>query len=178
MNDSNSGKAKSRFSEFWKKYSNYIFFVFLIGATVIVILTQVDLKEFADTLRRANIGFLLLGIVCVFIYWLLEGYMLLKLMQRDYPEEKMSFAMIVTIIGQYYNLITPGSSGGQPLQLYEMSRRGYSMGTGTAVLVQKYALYQVTVTLLAILATLFNLSEINSGLVAARWLIEIGRAHV
>lgn len=174
MNDSNSGKAKSRFSEFWKKYSNYIFFVFLIGATVIVILTQVDLKEFADTLRRANIGFLLLGIVCVFIYWLLEGYMLLKLMQRDYPGEKLSFAMVVTIIGQYYNLITPGSSGGQPLQLYEMSRRGYSMGTGTAVLVQKYALYQVTVTLLAILATLLNLSEINSGLVAARWLIAFG----
>lgn len=174
MSSSNGGKAKSRFSEFWKKYSNYIFFVFLIGATVIVILTQVDLKEFGDTLRRTNIFFLLLGIVCVFIYWLLEAYMLLKLMQRDFPGEKLSFAVVVTLIGQYYNLITPGSSGGQPLQLYEMSRRGYNMGTGTAVLVQKYALYQVTVTFLAILATLLNLSEINSSLIAARWLIAFG----
>lgn len=174
MESNTKEKAAHGFSAFWKKYSNYIFLIFLIGATVGVILTQVDIKEFTETLSRAKIGYLIIGVGCVFIYWLLEGYMLLRLMQRDFPNEKYSFAMVVTIIGQYYNLITPGSSGGQPLQLYEMTKRGYSMGSGTAVLVQKYALYQVTVTLLAILATLLNLGTISSGLAAAKWLVAFG----
>ncbi|MEG0494908.1 MAG: flippase-like domain-containing protein [Eubacterium sp.] len=55
-----------------------------------------------------------------------------------------------------------------------MSKRGYRMGSGTAVLVQKYALYQITVTFLAILATFLNLGTINSSLAAAKWLIAIG----
>ncbi|MDO4289551.1 MAG: lysylphosphatidylglycerol synthase transmembrane domain-containing protein [Eubacterium sp.] len=165
---------RMRFKNFWKKYSNYLFLIFLIAATVFVIWTQVDLREFMDTLARANLWYLGLGIVCVLIYWALEGYMLLKLLRRDKKDEGYPFAMVVTLVGQYYNLITPGSSGGQPLQLYEMSKRGYSMGSGTAVLVQKYALYQITVTIIAILATLLNLGHINASVPAAKGLIAFG----
>lgn len=76
-------------------------------------------------------------------------------MRRENPDEKIPFAWTLTIVGQYYNLITPSAIGGQPLQLYEMAKKGYGFGVGTAVLVQKYALYRVTVTFLAILATVF-----------------------
>ena len=165
---------KTRLKSLWKKYSNYLFLIFLVAATVFVIWTQVDFKEFMDTLARANLWYLGLGIGCVLIYWALEGYMLLKLLQRDKKDEGYGFAMVVTLVGQYYNLITPGASGGQPLQLYEMARRGYSVGSGTAVLVQKYALYQITVTVIAILATAFNLKHIDASLPAAKGLIAFG----
>lgn len=167
-------RHKTSIKKWWKQYSNYLFLIFLIAATVTVIWTQVDLKVFVNTLKKANLMFLGLGILCVMVYWLLEGYMILKLLQRDQKNERFSFAMVVTIVGQYYNLITPGSSGGQPLQLYEMTKRGYSMGSGTAVLVQKYALYQITVTLIAVLATLLNLNYINTGLPAVRGLVAVG----
>ncbi|MGL4607212.1 MAG: lysylphosphatidylglycerol synthase transmembrane domain-containing protein [Eubacteriaceae bacterium] len=165
---------KNKLKSFWKKYSNYIFFVFLISATCLVILTQVDPKTFVNAIKETKIAYLFVGIGCVFVYWLLEAYMLLMLMRRDKPDENISFAFTLTIVGQYYNLITPSATGGQPLQLYEMLKRGYSFGTGTAVLVQKYALYQVTVTLLAIIGTILSTVALHFGLVSAKWLIFIG----
>ncbi|MGV8906984.1 MAG: lysylphosphatidylglycerol synthase transmembrane domain-containing protein [Acetobacterium sp.] len=172
--DQSEKKKKRWFSKILKKYSNYIFFVFLIGATALVILTQVDPITFINTLKEAKIGYLLLGIGCIFIYFGLEAYMLLILLRRENPNEKISFAWTLTMIGQYYNLITPSATGGQPLQLYEMSKKGYFLGVGTAVLVQKYALYQVTVTFLAIIATIFSITSLHRSLDAAKWLIAIG----
>jgi len=172
--DQSEKKKKGWFSHFLKKYSSYIFFAFLIGATALVILTQVDPITFINTLKEAKISYLILGISCIFIYFGLEAYMLLILMRRENPNEKISFAWTLTIIGQYYNLITPSATGGQPLQLYEMARKGYCLGAGTAVLVQKYALYQVTVTFLAIIATIFSITSLHRSLDAAKWLIAIG----
>jgi len=169
-------RSKEKFwkSKFWKKYSNYLFFILLISATAVIILTQVDPETFLRTIKQANGYFLLLGIGCVFIYWSLEAVMLLKLMRRDNPDETFHFAWTVTMIGQYYNLITPSATGGQPLQLYEMSRKNYTFGSGTAVLVQKYALYQVSVTFLAIIATILSITTLHQSLEAAKWLIAIG----
>ncbi|KNZ42703.1 lysylphosphatidylglycerol synthase transmembrane domain-containing protein [Acetobacterium bakii] len=172
--DKKEKKKKEYLIKFLKKYSNYIFFVILISATALVILTQVDPETFINTIKQTKVGFLLLGIGCIFIYFTLEAYMLLKLMNRENPNEKLSFAWTLTIVGQYYNLITPSATGGQPLQLYEMSRKGYGFGAGTAVLVQKYALYQVTVTFLAIAATIFSITTLHHNLDAGKWLIGIG----
>jgi len=150
--------------------------ILLIGVTTAIILTQVDPVTFINTLQETKLGFLLLGIGCIFIYWILEAYILLKLMKREKPNEKFSFAFTLTIIGQYYNLLDPSSSGGQPLQLYAMSKKDYGLGAGTAVLVQKYALYQVTITFLAIIAIIFSIVELHQSLAAAKWLIAFGIA--
>ena len=172
----NEDKKKSRFSRFWKKYSNVIILLLIVGVTVAIILTQVDPIEFRNTLDQARGEFLLLGIGCIIVYWLLEAYMLLKLLRRENPKEKFSFAFTLMMVGQYYNLLDPSSSGGQPIQLYAMSKKKYGLGTGTAVLVQKYALYQITITCLAITSIIFCVTELNQSLDAAKWLIVISLA--
>jgi len=167
-------KNKGRLAKILKKYSNVIFFILIIGVTALIILTQVDPVTFINIIKEAKPIYLLLGIICIFIYWLLEAFMLLMLMKREKPNEKFSFAFTLTMVGQYYNLLDPSSSGGQPLQLYEMSKKGYGLGAGTAVLVKKYALYQVAITFLAIAATIFSITELHRSLDAAKWLISIG----
>jgi len=167
-------KKEGWITKYLKKYSNIIFFIIIVGVTALIILTQVDPITFLNIIKQTKIGFLLLGIGCIFIYWLLEAFMLLKLLNRAKANEDFSFAFALTMVGQYYNLLDPSSSGGQPLQLYEMSKKGYSLGAGTAVLVKKYALYQVTITFLAIIATVFNITELHRSLDAAKWLIGIG----
>lgn len=165
---------KGWFFSFLRKYSYVVFFIFIVGVTALIILTQVDPVTWVTIIKEAKPVFLLLGIICIFIYWLLEAFMLLRLMKQENPKEKFSFAFTLMMVGQYYNLLDPSSSGGQPLQLYEMSKKGYGLGLGTAVLVKKYALYQVTITFLAIAATIFSIAELHHSLDAAKWLIVIG----
>ena len=162
------------FRTFLKKYGNFIFLFLLIFLTIGVIATQVDIREFMTTLSKANLFFIGIGILCVVIFWVIEAYIFLHLFRRTRPEEKFSFAMVITLIGQYYNLVTPGASGGQPLQLLEMTRNNYPVGIGTAVLVQKYALYQIAVVFMALVSMIINWGTLASSSPAAQWLVGIG----
>ena len=159
---------------FLKKYGNFIFLFVLIVLTIVVIATQVDLKEFIDTLSKANLFFIGIGILCVVIFWLFEAFIFLHLFRRSRSDEKFSFAMVITLVGQYYNLVTPGASGGQPLQLLEMTRKNYPVGIGTAVLVQKYALYQIAVVFTALVSIIINWNTLATSSPAAQWLVGIG----
>ena len=158
----NSSGRKGRFSAFLKKYANFIFFSAVALITVIVLQRNVDYNEFVSILHESNLSFLAVVLLFMILYWLLEAYMLQSLIRHDYPEESFGHSFTLTMIGQYYNLITPGASGGQPLQLLEMTSRGISAGFGTAVLVQKYALYQLSVTLIGITGCLINYQMIAS----------------
>lgn len=169
-----NGARMKKIKPFLKRYGNFIFLFVLIIITFSIIATQINFKDFLDTMHKTNLWYIGLCLLCVLIYWLFEAYILLKLMQRDHPDEKFSFAMLITIIGQYYNLVTPGASGGQPLQLFEMNKKDYSIGTGTAVLVQKYAFYQISVTFLALIAIILEHSVVFSSSIATKWLVLTG----
>lgn len=170
----NSNGRSSRITAFLKKYANFIFFAAVALITIIILRVEVDYNEFVSILKASNLWFLLVGILFLVIYWLLEAYMLRALIRHDYPKESMGHAFTLTMIGQYYNLITPGASGGQPLQLIEMTSRGISAGFGTAVLVQKYALYQLSVTVIGIAGCLINLPMISAWQGTSAFLIVFG----
>lgn len=100
--------------------------------------------------------------------------MLQMLIRFEYPDETFGHAFSLAMIGQYYNQVTPSSSGGQPLQLIDMKSKGISLGFGTAVLVQKYALYQLSVTIIGIIGILTNLKLIVTWPTLGKILLTIG----
>lgn len=58
------------------------------------------------------------------------------------------------ITGAYYNMLSPSSTAGQPLMILKMSEAHY--GDATAVVTQKYVVYQFGVTLYAIPGIIFE----------------------
>ena len=54
----------------------------------------------------------------------------------------LGYMFYVSVAGQYYSNITPGASGGQPMQIYYLHQRGVPMGIGTSALVMRYFCFQ------------------------------------
>ncbi len=159
---------------FLKKYYNYLLFILVAIITVTIIRKEVKLEEFMNVIYQSNLTFLSISVLLLVVYWLIETYLLVLLIRFEYPTESFHHAFTVMMIGQYYNQVTPSSTGGQPLQLLEMSSQGIKLGVGTAVLVQKYALYQLSVTIVGILGILTNIPEIISWPPLGRLLLYIG----
>lgn len=153
---------RQNLQKFIINYYNYVIFILVAIITCYIIYKEVDFKEFVDVIQHSSFGYLALAILFLFLYWLMEAFMLQMLIKFEYPDETFGHAFSLMMIGQYYNQVTPSSSGGQPLQLLEMKTKGISLGFGTAVLVQKYALYQLSVTLIGIIGALFNIKLIMS----------------
>ena len=52
------------------------------------------------------------------------------------------YAIFVSIMGLYYSNITPGASGGQPMQVYYLKKREVPIGVSTSILTVKYFCFQ------------------------------------
>lgn len=157
-----------------KKLLNYLILIVIILLSLKVLFGSIDPIALEETLQMADGRFLLLAIGCMFIYWGLEAEMMHNLIKKVNPEIGFWTAVKTTIIGQYYSFLTPFASGGQPMQLYELGKSKIPMGNATAVLVGKFLLFQVTVTIYSMFLFIFRLHGVITGVHAATTFVMIG----
>lgn len=69
----------------------------------------------------------------------LSMYLFLKLSGHPIPYWR---AYYTSIIGLYYSNITPGATGGQPMQVYSLSQCGVPVGVGTSSITVKFTTLQ------------------------------------
>lgn len=59
-------------------------------------------------------------------------------------------AVKTSCVGQFFSAITPSATGGQPMQVYLLSKMGISAGYSTSCMTQKFIVYQITYTCISI----------------------------
>lgn len=153
-----------------KKYNrtiiNYIL-IFLSAITMLYILfSNSDIIQIYSILKSIKIIYILIAILSLFAFWLLEAYMIYILIAKFTHKKKdiktFWLAVKATMIGQYYSNITPFASGGQPVQLFIMKDESIPVGSGTAVLITKFLLFQVGVTFYSLVLATYRIKQLIS----------------
>ena len=133
--------------------------------------------EAEDTLRaisQFNWWYLLLALVFMIAYWLLESACMQLIVERLYGGFSFVKTVIVTIIGQYFNCITPLSSGGQPMQAYYYSRFGLPLSDAMTMLLCRFIIYQLTMTVYAVIVLILRFNYFTEQLRGLMYLVAIG----
>ena len=80
--------------------------------------------------------------------------------------EKSSFLrnFKYTLIGFFFSSITPAASGGQPMEIYYMSRDGLNVGNSTLVLLVNLSSMQIATISIGLVSLLFNYQYMNTAL--------------
>ena len=133
-----------------------IVFVGLLLFTLWVVFRDQDINEVLEVSSHANPFFLLLGVACMLGYFSMEAWNIRTLLNSF--GEKVSFlkALKFTLIGFFFCSVTPGASGGQPLEIYYMSKEGISTANATlSILVQTCGI-QFAVTGLGLICAIFG----------------------
>lgn len=157
-----------------KKYLNYGVLIVLLISTFWAIFLKLDFKSFLSVLKASNPLYLIGGGTCMILFWGIEAWILDILLKRVNPKTKFFTALKITLVGQYYSYLTPFASGGQPAQLYELKKDNIPLTSGTAVLVSKFLLFQVTVTMYALVLTMLKLPMILGNMKVASTFVFIG----
>lgn len=149
-----------------KKTLSVLFIILSAIMTIAVIFGNNDIVEIYKVLKSIRIGYILIAIISIFVFWFLESYMIYSLI-TTFTDKKKTFktfwlAVKTTMIGQYYSNITPFASGGQPVQLYVMKDDNVPLSGGTAVLVSKFLLFQVGITIYSLLLAIYRINMIIS----------------
>ena len=135
--------------------------------------------EGEDTIRALtsfNWAFLLLMLVGIIIYWALEAACMQLICDRLFRGFPFVKTFIVTVIGQYFNCITPLSSGGQPMQAYYYARFGLPLEHAMPMLLCRFIAYQMTMIIYAIIVLILRFGYFMQDLRPIMYLVAIGFA--
>lgn len=139
-----------------KKIRNHSFVFLFITIIVLYFILKDNFHSILDVLSKMNLFWLLIAIIIIFIYWILKTLSMFYIV-KEYSK-KMSFKTILkqTIITQFFNGITPFSTGGQPMEIYMLKKCNISVAKATNIVLQNSMVYQVALVIYGIIAILLN----------------------
>lgn len=132
--------------------------IFVIATAVVLYLVfDGNVYNTIVSFKHMNLSWLLMSVVGILLFWLFEA-MTFHLIIKNY-DPKFSFRKILklTVATQFFNGITPFSSGGQPFQIYALtknSKLGVSKISSAAL--HNFILYQTALVLMGIAALIAN----------------------
>lgn len=135
--------------------------------------------EGGDMLRALttfNWLFLIIAFAAIVVYWVLESTCMQLICNSLFKGFSFLKTNIVTIIGQYFNCITPLSSGGQPMQAYYYARFGLPAHYSLPMLLCRFIVYQLTMTVYAIIVLILRFNYFTDDLRPIMYLVAIGFA--
>lgn len=156
------------------KKKNFVIIIALAAITIWAIYSNSDPKSILNAIKGVNLWYIGLGFVALGIYEIIEAYLINELMNKICNFKNIWLSLKITIIGQYYSLITPCASGGQPAQAHYMYQRGLSLGKSSSVLLNKFIVYQVSVTIYSMILLIVKFKELTGGLHAVTMFIMFG----
>jgi len=157
-----------------RRIFSLLFIAATLGLIVVIAFSNNDLTNAWDALFTLKIEWML----CAFLGWF--GYMFFDMLGLHYFLRKQKYpvsfwyATYVTLLGFYYCNITPGSSGGQPMQVYYLSKRRIPVPISTSALSIKFLALQIMLVVITTVLWIFNKDFVNAQLPKVKLFIYIG----
>ncbi|MDO4996273.1 MAG: lysylphosphatidylglycerol synthase transmembrane domain-containing protein [Bacilli bacterium] len=131
--------------------------IVLLGLTIIilVVLLKDDYKEIVNALTSMNILYILLAIFFFFLYIFFKAYTF-YITVDDKEKISLKESYKHQIITQFFNGITPFSTGGQPMEIYMTTEHNISGVEATNISIQNFIFYQTALVIYGVLAVSYN----------------------
>ena len=128
-------------------------FVLIFGTLAIVLLVGINGQEMSsavDALKSIAPEWIVLCVAAYLLHICLDASTIWHYMRTQGYKITFRYALFTSIIGMYYSNVTPGATGGQPMQVYYLKKKDVPIGIGTSALTVKFFCFQF---MLAVLST-------------------------
>ena len=131
-----------------------------------------DMNELVNVLHTADLRYVLLGVVIMFFYFFMESYNVRSVLIA-LGDKKISIfsALKFTMIGFFFSGITPAATGGQPVEVYYMTKENVSGANATMALLMQLCGFQISTLILGLVCAILNPALLSGGLV---WFFILG----
>ena len=172
LSDNKNDDGVSKRQKIFKNVCSVLFIVFIVG--VIAITAYNDF--FGDNAGREKATFeeilqilgknwwcLLIAVFFLFVSFFWKGLKNVVMCKALTGKSYVKLSMETAVLGTYYNNVTPLAVGGQPFEIYHLSKHGVRGGAASSIPIASFFLNQLTFVILAVIAlTMFNLNVLNA----------------
>lgn len=149
-----------------KMFRNLVFFVLLIVFTFWFIFKDQDINELVNAINRADKTYIIICILLMFFVYLMESInirsVLISLGEKKFSITK---AYKYTAIGEFFSAITPAATGGQPIEIYYMSKDEIKPYNGTMAMLMQLCGFQISTITLSIISAIISPSLLSGEII-------------
>ncbi|MFA7031995.1 MAG: lysylphosphatidylglycerol synthase transmembrane domain-containing protein [Bacilli bacterium] len=158
--DLHAGKGKKKKGIL--KYVSYLLFVLAVTVISIVIALYQNFDEVINQLATCDWRWLVAVMGAMLASVMTRSLILFcfaRLYTRDYHFYQ---AVAVDQIGQFYNSVTPTSSGGQVMQAYTFKKQGIAISSAVSMMAMYSIIFQIVLIIYGVMAFIVKYDAINS----------------
>lgn len=133
---------------------NTILLLIITGIVLYIILKD-DFNDIVIALKQIDIKYLLLAVILYFLSVVIKGYANF-LITNNPKKVDLKEAIKHNMITQFFNGVTPFSTGGQPMEIYMLTEHDISVTKATNQTIQSFIFYQIALVFCGALAVLYN----------------------
>lgn len=157
----------------WKTLFNIALMVFSVMLLIYFVVSKDGLLDLIKSDLKISMLWVGIALVFQFLNYLIDSYLIYIFVKDSFPLFTFKNAFKVSMVGQFFSAVTPGASGGQPMQIFVMTQLGVNVGVATAAQIQKFLVYQSTLTLYSIVAILVRFNYFRTNLESYIWLLAL-----
>ena len=143
------------------KYLNLILVAVVILVVIGVIILNGDIEVTWDAIIHADYSWIANALGVWFVFMLLDSAMMKVFFLQQGVHLRFHDAIVASLIGMFYSNITPAATGGQPMQVLSLKRKGVHPGVGSSCLAVKFFCWQ---TALLLVGTVLWVANPDAGL--------------
>lgn len=157
-----------------KKVLSILFIVLSVTAVICIAFGNQELSDAWDAVRRLDVMYLLALLGCWAVYAGGDGVGIWFCLRRQGFRLSAGAIVRITLSGFFYSNITPGASGGQPMQVAAMNKAGVPVGNGTTTVTIRLICNQFMVSVLSLAFLIANRAFVYRQLEGAIWFVRVG----
>lgn len=150
---------------------NIIIFIALMIVTFMVIFKDYDLNKTIELIFQVDLKYILLAIIIMFASIALEGLNIREIIKSLGHKISIINSIKYTLVGFFFSGITPGGSGGQPMEVYYMKRDQIPATYSTLALLMELCSFHIVTIILGFTGLATNTNLLANGFI---WIFIIG----
>lgn len=133
-----------------KMFMDILFLLIVFGLTLYGVFHGKDLGELLQAVKKADIRWLIPGVLLVILFIWGESVIIWYLMRTFHIFLKKRICFLFSSVGFFFSCITPSASGGQPMQIYYMKKERIPVPVSTVILMIVTITYKLVLVVIGL----------------------------
>ena len=139
-----------------KKIISFIL-ILLAASLVLYFSLKDDYDTIVNTIFSINKIWLIIAFVFLFIYYGLRALCIKKIARKFKSDYTFKNALRMVLETNFFHAITPFATGGQPYEVYSLSKTGIKVTDSISISIGNFITYQIALVSLGLVAIISNL---------------------
>lgn len=157
-----------------KKLANFVFLLFTFAIVLWIGLKDNDISELGQALASFSPTWLGVCLLCWLGYLVTDALSLHYYLKKQGQRIHFLRTLYVALTGLYYCNVTPGATGGQPMQIYRLKQADVPIGISSSAMTVRFFCFQTMLLIVGAFLWILNGHFVQVQLSSTPWFVIAG----